>query len=147
MIVQEIIKIITIMVASSFKMLFGVPLAIATGYNQLESIIIASAGGIIGVVIFTFFSQWIINVIEKFGSKKEKRIFTKRNRFIIKVRQRFGLIGLAFIAPNLTIPVGTFVLVKYFKSRRKIILYESLSVIFCAVVTSLIMSPTFSLAF
>ena len=75
MIVQEIIKIITIMVASSFKMLFGVPLAIATGYNQLESIIIASAGGIIGVVIFTFFSQWIINVIEKFGSKKEKRIF------------------------------------------------------------------------
>ena len=147
MIVQEIIKIITIMVASSFKMLFGVPLAIATGYNQLESIIIASAGGIIGVVIFTFFSQWIINVIEKFGSKKEKRIFTKRNRFIIKVRQRFGLIGLAFIAPNLTIPVGTFVLVRYFKSRRKIILYESLSVIFWAVVTSLIMSPTLSLAF
>ena len=147
MIVQEIIKIITIMVASSFKMLFGVPLAIATGYNQLESIIIASAGGFIWVVIFTFFSQWIINVIEKFGSKKEKRIFTKRNRFIIKVRQRFGLIGLAFIAPNLTIPVGTFVLVKYFKSRRKIILYESLSVIFWAVVTSLIMSPTLSLAF
>jgi len=147
MIIQEIIKIITIMVASSFKLLFGVPLAIATGYNQLESIVIASTGGIIGVVIFTFFSQWIINVIEKVGSKKEKRIFTKRNRFIIKVRQRFGLIGLAFIAPNLTIPIGTFVLVKYFKSRRKIILYESISVIFWAVVTSLIMSPTLSWAF
>ena len=147
MIIQEIIKIITIMLASSFKMLFGVPLAIAIGYNQLETIVIASTGGIIGVIFFTYFSQWIINVMEKFGSKKEKKIFTKKNRFIIRVKQRFGLLGLALIAPNLTIPVGTFVLVKYFKNPKKIILYESLSIIFWAVVTAFVMSPTLSWAF
>ena len=143
--IEEIIKIGSIMFASSFKMLFGVPLSLAAGYGILETLFLASLGGIIGVVVFTFFSQWLIQTVDRVTFfKRKSKVFSKRNRMIIRVRQRFGLMGLAFIAPNLTIPIGTFVLVKYFKNRRKIILYESLSVIFWAAVTILFFAPALS---
>ena len=145
MIIEEIVKIGSIMFASSFKMLFGVPMSLGFGYGVVETLILASLGGIIGVVVFTFFSQWLIKMFERVGIfNRQPKVFSKRNRMIIRVRQKFGLMGLAFIAPNLTIPVGTFVLVKYFKNRKKIILYESLSVIFWAAVTILFFGPALS---
>ena len=145
MLFEEIIKIASIMFASAFKMLFGVPMSLGFGYGILETLILASLGGIIGVIVFTFFSHWLIQAMDKFTFfNRQPKVFSRRNRMIIRVRQKFGLMGLAFIAPNLTIPVGTFVLVKYFKNRRKIILYESLSVIFWAAVTLLFFGLTFS---
>lgn len=51
---------------------------------------------------------------------------------MIKIKQRFGLVGIAFITPIISQPIGAFFAEKFFKDKKKIILYLSVSVIFWA---------------
>ena len=136
---EEVLKIGAILLASSFKILFGVSLSLMSGYNFIETVLICSAGGISGVFVFSFFSEWLIKIWFRFfpvNEKKREKIFTKRNRTIVNVRSKFGLSGIALIAPNLTIPVGIFVMTRYFRNRKKVIIYASASVVFWTVVTA-----------
>ena len=130
---------------SSFKLMMGIPFALLVyGYSFHETVMMTSFGGILGVVVFTYFSEWIINMWNRFVKRtstnrhgKKKQIFTRRNRLIVKVKSKFGIMGIAFISPSfITIPVGTFILVRYFRNKKKIIAYESASVVFWSVLTA-----------
>jgi len=130
---------------SSFKLMMGIPFALLVyGYSFHETVVMTSFGGILGVVVFTYFSEWIINMWNRFIKRtstnrdgKKKQIFSKRNRLIVKVKSKFGIMGIAFISPSfITIPIGTFILVRYFRNKKKIIVYESLSVVFWSVLTA-----------
>ena len=130
---------------SAIKFMLGAPLALFVhGYSFNETVMMTSFGGILGVVFFTYFSEWTINMWKRFRKKpstdrhgKKKQIFTRRKRLIVKVKSKYGIIGIAFISPSLiTIPIGTFILVRYFRNKRKIIVYESLSVVFWSVLTA-----------
>ena len=125
--------------------MLGVPLALFVhGYSFYETVVLTSSGGIIGVFFFTYFSEWLINIYKRIRSKfskgrhrKKKQIFTRRNIWIVKVKRRFGIMGIAFISPSfITIPVGTFILVRYFKNKKKIIVYQSASVVFWSLLTA-----------
>lgn len=126
--------------------MMGVPFALfAYGYSFNETVMMTSFGGILGVIVFTYFSEWIINIWKRFRKKtstdrhgKKKPIFTRRNRLIVKVKSKFGIMGIAFISPSLiTIPVGTFILVRYFRNnKKKIIVYESVAVVFWSALTA-----------
>ena len=51
--------------------------------------------------------------------RKEKKIVTKKNRRIIRIKQRYGLIGIALSTPFLlSIPVGTFLVVRYYRASK-----------------------------
>jgi hypothetical protein len=57
------------------------------------------------------------------------KIFSKSSRRIIKIWQRYGLIGLAALTPVLfSIPIGTFVIMRLEPNRKKILLYLFVSV-------------------
>ena len=43
----------------------------------------------------------------------KKKVFTTANRRIIKVKQRFGLAGIAFITPIISQPIGAFFKLKH----------------------------------
>ena len=125
--------------------MMGIPFALLVyGYSFHETVMMTSFGGILGVVVFTYFSEWIINMWNRFIKRtstnrqgKKKPIFSKRNRLIVKVKSKFGIMGIAFISPSfITIPIGTFILVRYFRNKKKIIIYESLSVVFWSVLTA-----------
>lgn len=51
---------------------------------------------------------------------------------MIKVKQRFGLSGIALITPIISQPIGAFFAEKFFKDKRKVIAYLSISVVFWA---------------
>ena len=104
-------------------------------FNFLKSFLVAVGGGIMGNIVFTYLSAAIIKAIHDFRVKRNlihrKRIFTKFNRRVIYVKQRFGLAGIAFITPIfLSTPVGAFLAERFFKKKGKIIIYLSVATIF-----------------
>ena len=68
---------------------------------------------------------------------KKKRVFTWKNKLIVKVKREYGLIGLAALTPTiLSIPVGTFLAARYFSDQKKVISYLAASVIVWSVIVS-----------
>ena len=64
----------------------------------------------------------------------KRRIFTKRNRRIVRIWRSFGLAGIALITPIiLSIPLGTVIANSLDGNKRRIIAYMFLSVLFWSV--------------
>ena len=106
-------------------------------YNFPKTILVACAGGIAGNIIFTYLSAAILKAIHNFRARRNlihrRRILTSLNRRIIRVRQKFGLAGIAFITPILlSTPLGAFIAERFYRDKKKIILYLSLATIFWA---------------
>jgi hypothetical protein len=66
---------------------------------------------------------------------REKKVFTKRNRRIIRIKQQYGLVGIAFTTPLLlSIPVGTFLVVRYYRTSKTKFSYLIASNLFWSVI-------------
>lgn len=136
-------EIVVIFLVSTVKFVFGaVPMALAAGFSFFEAVTVTSLGGFTGVTIFVLMSERIVARITKRKIEKrhehhkisEKKKFTKKNKIIVWVKMRFGLIGIAFLTPLLlSIPIGCFLAVRYFKQKHKILVYMFCSIIFWSV--------------
>src|SRR5690606_6604954 len=100
----------------------------------METMIYTNTGGILGVLIFTFFSKSILHLGEKWKSSRHKikqqkrKIFTKRNRRLVKIKSTYGLPGIVILTPVLlSIPVGVFLLARYFGKQLSSYLWLILS--------------------
>jgi len=133
----ELLKILSVFLTCTFFFVkLGMPTAVIVfKYNFFKVMMVACSGGITGNVIFTnlsaFFLKWMHAYREKRNIKK--RIFTKTTRRMIRIKQKFGLAGIAAITPLISQPIGAFFAEKFFKDRKKVILYLSISVIIWAV--------------
>jgi hypothetical protein len=103
-------------------------------FSFLETILWTNVGGIIGIYFFAFLSEkliawWNRNFRRSRRSPDEskerpKKKFTKRNRRIVYIKQKYGLIGIAVSTPFLlSIPVGAFLVVRYYRASRTKFLY------------------------
>jgi len=116
-------KILSVFFLSTVKFLFAPGTAIASGLSPVQTIFITSSGGITGITFFYFFGHWVFQQIDAWRyrnlSMKERRIFTKRNRYIVKFKLSFGLIGLILVTPAiLSIPIGSVVAAKFYYDNR-----------------------------
>ena len=108
----------------------------AFDYNYIQCILTSCAGAIFSTIIFVYLSDGIIKWWHKFKEKlplkkSEKKHFTKSNRRIVKIKNRFGLIGIATLTPILlSIPLGAFLAERFYKDKRKVIIYISISCVF-----------------
>jgi len=98
-------------------------------FSFLETILWTNVGGTLGVFFFAFLSNKLISrwnrIFRKSRLKKrkeahsEKKIFTKKNRRIVRIKQQYGLLGIAISTPLLlSIPVGAFLMVRYYHSSK-----------------------------
>ena len=63
-------------------------------------------------------------------NKKQKKIFTPRNRRIIRVWKKYGLWGVAWLTPILlSIPVGTFIMTRLERKKKKIVFKLLISIV------------------
>jgi hypothetical protein len=127
---KPIFKILSLFITSGIKFIFGPTVAIASGFKAWESILITTAGGISGVLFFYFTSKWTLKKLFYFRNKRRlKKIksgnwippkkFTFLNKLIVRVKNRFGLTGLAIITPPLlSIPLGTILAVRYYSKNH-----------------------------
>lgn len=141
---EKILQILLVIILSSTKFLTAPITSLNIGISYGQTLLITSLGGILGVVFFYSLSKAIVYFVSKVGSKvrkkeagKKKRVFTFKNKLIVRVKVEYGLIGLAAVTPIfLSIPLGTFLAARYFQNTKKVIFYLSASVIVWSVIVS-----------
>lgn len=140
-------KIVSVFLISTVKFVFGgVPVALGLGFSFFETVVVTTLGGFTGVIVFVTLSDTIIKKVKSRKQKKEqkditqakpKKIFSKKNRFIIHVKHRFGLFGIAALTPLLfSIPVGCFLATRYFKNKQRILIFMFTSILFWSISAS-----------
>lgn len=141
---EKILQILLVIILSATKFLSAPITSLNIGFGYLETLVITTVGGLIGVVFFFYLSSAIMLLLSKIGAKwgkkkplKPKKKFTWKNKMIIHIKREYGLIGLAALTPTLlSIPLGTFLAARYFPDKKKVIGYLSASVIVWSVIVS-----------
>jgi hypothetical protein len=129
-----VVKVLLTVIFSAVKFAATFPLAVMQfKFNFFETILWTNVGGLLGIYFFAFLSEkliaWWNRTFKKrrssrTGSARSKKVFTQRNRRIIRIKQKYGLIGIALITPLLlSIPLGTFLAVRYYRSSRTKFIY------------------------
>ncbi len=130
---SELAKILSICGMSGLKFITGPVMAIETyEFGFWLSFILCSIGGVAGVFLFVTLSERILKLFRRLfvRDQRVRKVFTWKNKLIVRTVRRFGLTGLAFITPLLlSIPLGSFLAVRYFHNRKQILTYYSISVI------------------
>jgi hypothetical protein len=124
-------KELTIIFLCTFKFAATFPLAIcAMRMSLTETLLYTNIGGILGAVAFVFFSDLLIRAYDNYWpenlkiKKKSKKIFTKRNRLLVRIKVKYGLYGIVILSPLiLSIPVGSFLMVKYYGTHKSNIIW------------------------
>jgi len=158
-----LLKQLGILIISAVKFLLAAPASYLLGYSYLHTLFNTTAGGLFGVVFFFFLSRSIFRLYRRYSpgfynfilrtagvSLKMKiagspgvssgKKFTRINRLIIRIRRSYGFPGIVILTPViLSIPLGTFLALKYYSSKRNVLAWLSLSVIAWAVVLTTFM--------
>lgn len=158
-------KALQLMLISSFKFFFAIPISYKMKFDFLQTVVFTSTGGIAGVFIYFYLSSWIIRIYRKYfkdhyfkirdslflwlmvylkrirkkQKRKRKKIFTRRNKMIIRMKRKWGLWGIAFFTPILlSIPLGTFLATKYYAkhSVKNILISLSIAIISWSIILS-----------
>lgn len=147
-----LLKILHIVLLASVKYIVTLPYAMIIGVDYKYALIAVLSGGIGGFLFFYYISKPINRGLMRLWpcicraipfslrgryrnwcirrSRKKKRIFTRRNRFITRMKANYGFWGVIIATPViLTIPIGAFLANKYYSQRRHIVLYMILSII------------------
>ena len=123
--IKQIIEVILLLLFSAVKFLFSPGVVVARGFNWFETVLITTLGGWLGVFVFFYFGKILTELWLRFRRKRATRIrkkrktFSWRNKFIIKVKSKFGILGLAFITPVvLSIPIGSMLAARFFSDNK-----------------------------
>jgi len=157
------LKIINLFLLATVKFFFTPFSAFVLGLGLVETMLVTIAGGIFGFVSFYNLSYIIILSaqylkpyvrmitpirlrkryrswnIQRANNKMKRKKFSKRNRFIIKTRTTYGKWGIMLLMPLLlSIPIGAFLLRKYYSDQPNTLLYAVLVITLEGLVLSII---------
>lgn len=141
-----ILKIINVFLLATVKYFYTPIYAYIIGLGFFETLITLISGGIFGFFVFYYLSNILIlsarilkptlikfipdrllNRIrswkhERAIKRKGKKKFTKHNKIIVKARSKYGMWGICLLTPVLlSIPIGAFLLRKYYHNNTKAI--------------------------
>lgn len=107
--------------SSCLKFVFGPVIGMEENLSFWETSIFTCLGMMTSVVIFAYFGESIRNKF--FKRKKKKKLFSRKSRRIVKIYQKFGIRGIAFLTPLLLTPIGgTLIAVSFGVKKRQIIM-------------------------
>ena len=138
----EILELGFVLLTASVKFAVAVTYMLAQNsrYDYFDILIRLITGGFIGIFFFYYLSNWINRLISKlFKKKKKKKVFSKKVRRFINIKNKYGLIGISLLTPVLiSIPVGCFIASRFF-SKKKIAIFIMLGgVVFWSVLLPLL---------
>ena len=118
-------KLVTIFLFSIVKYGLGLFTAINLDTGILPSILANLAGGAIGLLIFINFGSFITKKYYEIRYRNRAYVrFSNWNKFLVRVRQRMGLLGISFLSPILlTLPVGAMLALQITANKTKIFVY------------------------
>lgn len=147
----KVFKLLQVLIVSGIKFLFAPFISIGYGFNYIQTALTTAVGGILGILFFYYLSKWIIvqyykysPVIYNYFSTEKTELFkqdtvqeivtrkkfTRRNKLIINIRNKYGYFGIIIFTPVLlSIPLGAFLAQKYYSRRNHTLIYLSISVV------------------
>ena len=162
---EYLLKYLNVILIASGKYFWATPYAILLKLNVVETIVMIQIGGLLGFLFFYYlfafllkeikllwpkvylitpaifkvrFEQWrIVRRQRKLNAKK----FTRTNKMIVRIRERWGMVGIVVLTPVLlSIPVGALIGTKYFRHRHGFIPWMLLSIFIWGIVSVSIFS-------
>jgi uncharacterized membrane protein len=137
-VVEEILKYLSVYLVSMVKF-FGGPVAGSSlGLSYVETVLFTVAGMMTSVVIFSIIGRAFSKWMSKRRREKQKPVFSKKNRRIVQIWQRFGVIGIAFLTPIFLTPIlGTVVAALFGAPKKYIFIHMLWSAVLWGVVQTL----------
>jgi hypothetical protein len=139
------LKILEVALIASVKFLLAPFEAERWGFNFGQSFAMTTTGGLVGIFVFYYagskISTWWRHLMALLKSiftrrpasvieRKPPKRFTRTKRFIVRVKKRFGLAGIAFITPSLiSIPIGSIVAAQLFPKKKGVLLGLAISLV------------------
>jgi len=157
---EYILKYGTVFLIASVKYFWATPYSFGMKLNEWETIVFIETGGILGFLFFYYFFGFLFKelkllwpIVYNFTPvlfkvrfemwrkrKRENKIyarkFTKRNKMIVRMRDRYGIWGLVILSPViLSIPIGALLGFKYFRHDHRFIPYMIISILIWGVIS------------
>lgn len=111
--------IVFLFAATKFAFAVGYMLLPSHNYSYYEVVVTLVSGGSFGIIVFYFFSNWINLLLNKLIKRKKKKVFTKNTRRFVRIKNNYGLYGIALITPIiLSIPIGSFLASRFFRHNK-----------------------------
>lgn len=129
---SELARYLAVFFTSMFK--FGLAPFVGVGaeLSFLETSLFTVTGMMTSVLLFSFLGQKVKDYFFR-NFRPNRKLFTSKNRRIIKLWRKHGLKGVAFLTPVLFSPVvGTILASSFGESRKRIFFYMLGSSIFWA---------------
>lgn len=131
---EKLISSIVIFFGSILKFSMSTLAAIAADLG-IGGSIANVIGGIVGIVLFTYLGGVIQDYLAMRFPKRFGRKFSRTTRFLVSVKQKFGLNGIAALTPIvLSIPVGVMFALALEHDKKKIMFSMITSILFWATV-------------
>lgn len=132
---SNILLFLSIFFLSSVKYLVGSGLAVAS-LPAWEGFLISFAGGAFGIFTFVYGGSAIkVWMKRKFPPKKEVKRFSRKNRFLVNLRNKGGLVAIALLSPLIiSIPVGCFLSIGIESNRLKVLIFQLVALLIWSIV-------------
>lgn len=133
---EEILRAIPVYFSSMFKFIFGPVGGYAAGLHLVTTIVVTIAGMMTVVILFAFFGDFMrTKVLDRFFPRRKR--FSSRNRKIVRIWKKYGLLGVAALTPIILTPIGGAILaVSVGTPRNKLLLYMLISAALWAIIFS-----------
>jgi len=157
--IAAILKILHVYLLATVKYFLTFPYAMLIGLDFLETLIAVTIGGLTGFYFFYYTSGYLIrfyhrhhetvlhalknyvkidllHLIEKDPEKPTIKI-NRKTRTIVKLRKKYGFWGIIIMTPALlSLPIGAFLLKKYYSRQKYAVTYMMLSILGWALIFS-----------
>lgn len=145
---MKLIELSTVFFSSMIKFMFSPALGPVLGLTYLETYLANALGALTAMTIFFFAADYFhrLSVKRKANRRrrkiaaglpiKHKKIFTKRNKTIIRLKNKVGVVIFALFAPFfLSIPIGSIITAKFFGKKKRTYPIMVIGVFLCNTIT------------
>lgn len=158
--VVGMIKLIHVFFLATVKYFITFPYALLIGLDRTQAIIVVTVGGLSGFFFFYYLSavgirflkshkEDVVNFANKYLKIDMNWIFRKlkpkaptssrKKRMFVKFRNKYGFVGIIVATPViLSIPIGAFLLNRYYSRKKHVFAYMVLSILGWAILFSAI---------
>ena len=127
----DILTILLVLVLAGSKYMMAIVVIYASDFTFWQSILLAVGGGMLGILIFSYFGEMLKSLFRYYFPKKNTSTFSLKNRMLVKVRSGYGLAGIALLTPVfLTVPVGAIMANSIYKNKQQVFVYMFLAFVF-----------------
>ena len=142
---------ISLATLATIKFMFSAIPGPALGLNYVETVISIFVGAVISAAFFFFSAEYFMQRAQNKRIKlmqeahkngetiAQKRVFSRMNKGVVRLKIRFGKIGICFWAPFLlSVPLGSIIVAKFYGKYSFTFLYVIIGMLINSLITSFI---------